>query len=346
MPPGPRRLSRRSLLGLATGTVVAAGGAWAGVRVVGRESDIPEDDTVATGIGEALRIDGTESWSSGSSGPPAADGRFAQWRGRAVDIIGTWADTNEAMVELWQLQPGAELSEWTGDLDIAVGAIGDGESWLDAAAGAYDDRWQECLGGLARLRADASGTTYVRFAHELNGDWYPWRVDAGSATHLVTAWQRFRRLQLDILPEGRLVFNVNRESVGAGLDWRRLFPGTDEVDLFSVDYYNQSPFIRTLREWDESLEVTDSFGAPKGLARHLEFARSVGLPVAISEWSSDSNVGDSPVFMAQFHDFLRVHSGAAPGQISYEIGFNTDRDDNRWSLFPQTRMPDSAETYR
>jgi hypothetical protein len=65
----------------------------------------------------------------------------------------------------------------------------------------------------------------------------------------------------------------------------------------SVDYYNHWPWVGTTTDWNASMLHYDGYGAPKGLQRHLEFARSVGLPLAVSEWSNNVDHGDSAQFM-------------------------------------------------
>jgi len=291
----------------------------------------------------AAGLPASGDWLSGASGTGVTDGEFAAWRGSPVEIVATWVDNNEAMVDLGALRG---LEGWDGAVDVAVGAIGEGESWEQAATGAYDDRWRESLTNLREQRGDASGPTFIRFAHEMNGNGYDWSVNAGNAEAFMTAWVRYRELQQEIFAEAQLVFCVNRESVDSGIDWRETFPGAAYVDAMGVDYYNQYPHVSTEAEWAESLTDTDSYGAPKGLAEHLAFAESVGLPLGIGEWSGNADEGDSAVFIQGMHDFFAEHAGSGPGQLMYEALFNIDKDGNRWRLFGGTRMPDSAETYR
>jgi len=284
-------------------------------------------------------------WLSGASGPEVASGALAALRHREIDIASTWADDNTNMVELFQLQPGAEYGSWTKPLDISIGAIGDGESWEEAAEGAYDDRWRASLTELKKLR-EGKDQTYIRFAHEMNGNWYPWKVTADNSAQFQQAWKRFRALQTEIFPEAKLVFNVNRESVDTGMDWRDFFPGAEYVDVMGVDYYNQYPFVTTKSQWNDSLDDVDKWGAPKGLAQHLAFAKSVGLPLAISEWSNNADMGDSPVFVDQLLDYVSKNAGTEAGQIEYEILFNVGQDDNRWLLVGDgSKMPESTSAY-
>ncbi|WP_456592893.1 glycosyl hydrolase [Blastococcus sp. SYSU DS1024] len=232
-------------------------------------------------------------------------------------------------------------------MDIAIGAIDDGETWEAASTGAYDTRWRNALEDLRRLWGKREGTLYIRFAHEMNSNWYPWAVDAGDSEEFIAAWRRFRAIQQEVFPAAKLVFCVNRESIGTGIDWRVTFPGSDYVDVMGVDYYNQWPYVDTAEGWTSSLHAVDSFGAPKGLAQHLEFAREVGLPLAIPEWASVPSQGDSAIYVEQFRQYLGAHAGAGPGQILYEILFNVLRangDDYRF--YGGAGMPASSGAYR
>lgn len=285
------------------------------------------------------------SWTSGASGVGVADGSFAAWRGTPTPVAGTWADNNDAMVDLWQLRPGFEFGDWRGDLDIAVGAIGPGETWSAAAAGAYDARWRQSLTELARLWSGRPGRLHIRFAHEFNGNWYPWSVNARSVSDFRTAWIRYRALQQELFPDSELVFSPNSESA-SDLDWRSAFPGAQYVDVMAVDYYNMWPFARTAAEFLATSRAVDRYGAPRGLQRHAEFAASVGLPFAVAEWGNNAEFGDSPAYVEQMQAFFRAHAGPGPGQLVYEIYYNEVLDGNPFALYPATNAPAAAEAYR
>ncbi|MPQ97950.1 hypothetical protein GB931_08440 [Modestobacter sp. I12A-02628] len=273
-------------------------------------------------------------------------GAYGNWRGRPVEIAGTWNDNNQAMLGLWALRPSGDLGNWDKPLDIAVGAIGTGETWQAAAGGAYDARWRESLTSLKKLWSGRSGTWYLRFAHEMNGNWYAWSVNSGNAAAFTKAWNRYRALQQEIFPESKLVFNVNRETVGNNADWRKYWPGKENVDVFGVDYYNAYPYVATKQDWAASMKLTDGVGAPKGLQGHLDFARSQGLPMSISEWSGTAANGDNVAFMQGMYEFLQANGGSGAGQVLYEILFNVNVHNNSYRVFNGTAMPKAAEAYR
>jgi hypothetical protein len=290
---------------------------------------------------------GADGWLSGAAGSAAVSGAFSTWRGSPVEIMGTWSDNNEAMVNLWSLQGGGELGSWDGPVDIAIGAFGPGESWSQAAAGAYDARWRQSLTLLRDLRAGDSGTTYIRFAHEMNGNWYPWSVDSSERADFLASWHRFRALQQSIFPQAQLVFCVNRESVGSGFDWRQSYP-SGEVDVLGVDYYNQYPYASTVADFQAATGLTDQWGAPKGLQGYAAFARSQGVPLAVPEWSGVADQGDSPAFIQGMHDWFAANAGSGPGQLLYEILFDIDNGayGGNFILSTTSRLTASADAYR
>ena len=355
-PEDPESSAEAPAPGTSAGTTSTGGGTGAstsassssssGNRGTGSSAPPPAAPPASGVVTDRQPLAPTGTWLSGASGDGVANGEFAAWRGSEVAIAGTWSDNNEAMLGLWALRPGADLDNWAGSVDNAIGGIGDGETWEQAARGAYDDRWRESLTSMRELWAHHSGTLYIRFAHEMNSNWYPWSVDSGSAGAFVQAWRHFRALQQEIFPEGQLVFCVNKETVGTDVDWRTLFPGSDYVDVMGVDYYNAWPHVSDQTSWDASMDEVDGYGAPKGLQAHLDFARSVGLPLAIPEWSGKAFFGDSPAFMENMHAFFERNAGGGAGQLLYEILFNIDMHDNDYRIFGVTNMPNSAEAYR
>jgi hypothetical protein len=285
-------------------------------------------------------------WTSGAAVDGTVD-EFAEWRGSQVEISATWVDADPSLqTTLPQLQDGEEFGDWDRDLDISIGAIGEGESWAEAAEGAYDSRWRRSLTNLERAWEGRPGTLYIRFAHEMNGNWYPWKVTAEDRDDFVTAWQRFRGLQQEVFPESQLVFCLSRESVDSGIDWRETFPGAEYVDVLGVDYYNQYPYVDTAEEFDEAATETDEWGGPKGIQGYQDFAREQGLPLAVPEWNGNAGEGDAPAFIWSMYAFFAREGGTGPGDLLYEIVFAIPGYDGDFDLYPDTEMPDSAEQYQ
>ncbi len=82
-----------------------------------------------------------------------------------------------------------------------------------------------------------------------------------------------------------------------------------------------------------------------GHTGHIAFARSVGLPFAVSEWAP-TRFGDSSVYMEQVNQFFREYAGTGPGRLLYEVFFNVPVDGNSSALMPTTRHPEAAAVYQ
>jgi hypothetical protein len=282
-------------------------------------------------------------WLSGAGGDHIADGTFGTWRGAPVDIAGTWSDDSaENQAEVWSIRSGFEYGKWTRPIDIAVGGIFGDETWAKAASGDLDGRFRASLTTIRDAR-QGRGTTYIRFAHEFNGDWY-WPVTPSNVADFKKAWVRFAALKEEIFPEAKLVWCPNDGTTGTlKLDVRDAYPGSDFVDVIAVDSYNWDPAANSQAEFDRKIQMTDGFGAPVGIEQWRKFAELKGRPFAIAEWSGNAPQGDNPEYMSAFHTWLVAHGGSGPGQVLYEILFNTWDD---FRLYPNSHQPDAAARYK
>jgi hypothetical protein len=92
----------------------------------------------------------------------------------------------------------------------------------------------------ARAAAAWERPLFVRFAHEMNGDWYPWgsRVEGNTAARYKRAWRHvvriFRRHGADNV---RWVWTPHVNQAG-NLPFKRFFPGDRWVDWVGLDGFN------------------------------------------------------------------------------------------------------------
>jgi len=283
----------------------------------------PPVDNPATGPGAGR-------WMSGASGEGVGNGKFGVWRGTTVPLAVTWSDISfDAAVNSYQFEPGAEYGSWTGSADWAFGGIWAGDTWSAAASGAYDSRWSQILSNLKnKWQAKQRGTLYIRFAHEMNGNWSNHSVSASDAKYFVTAWKRFYAIKQRVFPGARVTFSTNGNTVGQQYDWRTLWPGDAFVDVYSTDWY--------AAHWKLG-GSTDRFGAPQGLEQHRLFAKEHGKPFAVSEWGNQVENGDQPKYVEYMHDFFTKNAGTGAGQLLYEGYFNVIWTPNTFGLFPESK---------
>lgn len=146
---------------------------------------------------------------------------------------------------------------------------------------------------------------FLRFAHEMNGDWYPWaeKVNGNGTGEYVRAWRHVHDI-------------FSREQV-ANVTWvwspscvmktklqklRELYPGDEYVDWLAMDGYNDT----RKKDW-QSLE--DVFG---DLYDKITLLSS--KPVMIAEFSSMEKGGSKPHWIKRALEeslpkhFQRVHA--------------------------------------
>ena len=154
-------------------------------------------------------------WPQKATSPfPAAFCRFSNDR-QAVPII-TW--------EPWE--------PWSGWYPMLE----------DIAAGTYDRHIQR----FARAARRQGHTVLLRFAHEVNGDWYPWseRKDPRQTPEAyVSAWRRIHRVFIEAEARNvQFVWSVNFEPAD---NLKRFYPGDAFVDWIGIDMYNRPGWPRS-----------------------------------------------------------------------------------------------------
>lgn len=86
---------------------------------------------------------------------------------------------------------------------------------------------------------------YLRFGHEMNGDWYPWGagVNGNRPADYIAAWRHIYDIfQQEGATNVRWVWSPNYDYPGlAPLD--TLYPGDDYVDWVAMDGYNQGTAV-------------------------------------------------------------------------------------------------------
>jgi hypothetical protein len=107
---------------------------------------------------------------------------------------------------------------------------------MDIAKGSQD----AYIRGVARKLAKFDGTVYLRYAHEMNGFWYPWSYDARSYR---LAWRRIVRLFHEVGAQNvRFVWSVNPNLYEGQRHWLRYlrlyWPGSSYVDAIGSTMIN------------------------------------------------------------------------------------------------------------
>ena len=293
-------------------------------------------------------------WTSGASGNGVADGSFAAWRGSAVTVAGTW-DDGDASVQR-DLPTLKDFSGWTGDLDVAVGGtvLDSGESYAQAAQGAYVDRWTAMAQNLQAARGTSPGTTYVRPFHEFNGDWYKgWFVTPQNVQDYQKAFRLMAQTIRAACPQCKIVWSPNNGSSSGAAPIAEAYPGDEWVDVIGVDSYNANGNVIVTNDqtWTEYANATDGTN-PVGPEAWRQFAQQHGKPISFPEWGLNhgSGGGDNPAYVQHMHDWMAEHAAApgdgdVAGKVVYDVYFNVAPDGNTGFLIKDGPNPLSAQAY-
>ena len=197
----------------------------------------------------------------------------------------------------------------------------------DVANGKYDkyiDSW-------ANGARSFGGELHIRFAHEFNGNWYPWSVPANNknAALYVKAYRRvhdrFARAGADNV---RWIWCLNAESV-PNASWNnpmRAYPGNNYVDIVSIDGYNFGRALPNSR-WQSFTEI---YAAP--YAKVLK-SEAKNKPLMIGEIGCATIGGNKVQWMADMDKQLRGPFRKFSGIVWFEAAKEAD-----W------RMVSSADT--
>jgi beta-mannanase len=138
----------------------------------------------------------------------------------------------------------------------------------------------------------------LRFAHEMNGNWYPWAeaVNGNQPCDYVQAWQHVHDVVTSTGASNvQWVWSPNVPYRGS-VDLAGLYPGAGYVDVVALDGYNWG----TSTAWSSWVSPQDLF-AP-GIAQLRTLAP--GKPILIAETASSEDGGSKAAWSAGLVSYL------------------------------------------
>ena len=201
---------------------------------------------------------------------------------------------------------------WTDDRSPAVV-----RSIVSGALDQYLCRWADEI-------RDWGSVVHLRFAHEFNGDWYPWSPACGtSPAAYVEVWQHIHGVFSSRGADNvRWVWCPTATGVGALPAW---YPGDDYVDVLGVDGYNWGTSLPMSR-WTEPEEL---FGDVLCELRAI----SSDKPILVAEVGCSESGGRKAKWIARFIDFV-----AGQRDVAGFVWFEHDKEFD-WRI---TSTPESA----
>ncbi len=157
---------------------------------------------------------------------------------RPVDIVmwyQDWAQTRELDLSLLErvADHGAlPLLTWE-PWDHTAGSRQPAFSLSRILAGGHDDYVRAFAGRVARY----ARPLLLRWAHEMNGHWYPWGTAGGSAAEYIAVWRRVWELfRAEGASNAAWVWSPN--VLDHCVAFEPYYPGDDYVDWVGLDGYN------------------------------------------------------------------------------------------------------------
>ncbi len=209
---------------------------------------------------------------------------FADWRQPFPDL-----DAREARARGKTLQVTWEPWHFGDPSAVKLRDIGDGK--YDA----YIDSWADAARSFG-------GEVWLRFGHEMNGNWYPWALAAqgGDPKPYVRAYQRIHdRFRKAGASNVRWVWCFNAESVPVASwnDSKRAYPGDDYVDAVGMDGYNFGDTTAHSKWQPFSAIFADAYDTATQNWPHK--------PLFISETGCSSTGGDKVAWLRDMDGALR-----------------------------------------
>ena len=159
--------------------------------------------------------------------PPSHD--YASMVGRKPEIVMWYRDFGQPLMYSNEI---ANLHD-TGQTPMITWEPYDA-SLADIAAGDYDTYLHES----ASIAREWGGELMVRFAHEMNGTWYPWAAKNQSPDTFVAAWRHIVSIfREDGADNVKWVWSPNVQETGK-YPIAPGFPGDEWIDYVGLDGYN------------------------------------------------------------------------------------------------------------
>jgi hypothetical protein len=134
----------------------------------------------------------------------------------------------------------------------------------------------------ARAAREWGHPILVRFAHEMNGDWYPWGrdVEGNNSFRFRAVWRRIVRLFREQGADNVQWVWTPNVNTGGEFPFRDLYPGDRWVDWVGFDGFNWAQ----AGEWNSFTAIVDN--------SYEEIARISDRPMIVGETGSSESGGD------------------------------------------------------
>ncbi|NQT47319.1 MAG: dockerin [Candidatus Omnitrophica bacterium] len=159
---------------------------------------------------------------------------------------------------------------------------------------------------------------FLRFAHEMNGDWYPWSASKIGAEKYIAIYRHIKDIFDDINADNvRWVFSINSENVPRENNYTDCYPGDGYVNFIGMDGYNWG----NTKPWSKWVSFKEIFQK-----RCNEITTHFKKPIIISEFSTTSSGGDKAAWIRDAMANIKEMK-----KIKAFVLFNLDKETD-WSF--------------
>lgn len=180
----------------------------------------------------------------------------------------------------------------------------------DILSGKYD----EYIHDFAERLRPVKTTVYIRFAHEANGNWYPWSDQKTWGKGKYAAVYQYVRKVFERGGASRVrwIFSINAENVPSDNTYTQYYPGDEFVDYVGVDGYNWG----ITQSWSKWRSFEEIF-----IPIYRDVVKRYRKPVMVTEVATASKGGDKTRWIRQAMQALKRMK-----EIRAVIFFNQDKE--------------------
>lgn len=182
-------------------------------------------------------------------------GRLAKVYMNFQNWSGEWTQFSTRLADNCVKHGGVFMVVWTPSGSKAEGQTDSEWTCAAVAAGKHDAYIRKYAQDVAKWSGQQRKPLMIRFAHEMNGGWYPWGVafkkdgrrhNGNTPGDYVAMWRHvwgiFKEAGADnvtwVWSPNILYINENNSPEQAEADYAALYPGDDYVDWIGLDGYN------------------------------------------------------------------------------------------------------------
>lgn len=182
--------------------------------------------------------------------------------------------------------------------------------------GVLSGKWDSYIANFADKLKDIESSVYIRFAHEMNGNWYPWSGSKIGRDKFVAIYRYVKDIfDRTNATNVKWVFSLNWEDIPRENNHFMLYyPGDKYVDYVGIDGYNWG----NTRSWSKWMSFKAIFKK-----RYTEITTRLKKPILISEFSSTSSGGDKSRWIKEAMNNIK-HMKKIKGFVLFNVDKETD----------------------